>query len=457
MHRSNVPARIDRVTHRHRLTGFTLIEMMVSLAVITVVLGLVGLIFQETTRATRASASQSEAQAWLRQAEQQLRADLADIDLANSTLVLVGRKIPFRQVGLTQDDVAARNGYFLDELGDNYTRDDLLADRPDDGLRADLMMFFRQQAPSQAPPTDVGTGQNDRFNQVLLSGVPAGPVLVAWGHASQVSAADLADEDFSDAVHIQPAGGFSPIPAVDWTLARRATIVPPDPSASTSFSNADWRRIIAGWSDDPDEAGDVAPLDLTTFFANLNAEIDESPYEPRGFVPRQVRDVLYFRGGAGENDRFIAAITPNPRADMASNLALAIAPGCVWFQVEFLMPEDPRNMAAYDTPDASDSDFSRRFDGPVWVPLPSETDQPIVFGPDSTQNRQLVGTAESGRLLRRREQFADVLLRDFPSVQQRIQNIRLWPYAIRVTIKVVDRNGNLGESPLERVIVHRFD
>ncbi|RMF72719.1 MAG: hypothetical protein D6744_16520, partial [Planctomycetota bacterium] len=174
-------------------------------------------------------------------------------------------------------------------------------------------------------------------------------------------------------------------------------------------------------------------------------------------------------GGDDEDidNRHIATVIENTPPDLSSNTAVQMLPGCAWFQVEFLMPEDPRNARTH--PDASQRD-----DMPRWVEVePGET---YVFVPDSPENREIVyrqwldrpSTPGSGEPPRgtRAAMFAAVI--------PRIENaggggagvqlgsigtnriIRLWPYAVRVTVRVFDPQGRM-ESPIVRRYVHRFD
>ena len=84
--------------------AFTLIEMLVSLAVVSVALTVVGVVFSVTTRAVSQAAALSEVQARVRQFALQFKEDFRFVDPSRSVLVLAGRT---QSAALSQDDLAA--------------------------------------------------------------------------------------------------------------------------------------------------------------------------------------------------------------------------------------------------------------------------------------------------------------------------------------------------------------
>ena len=163
--------------------------------------------------------------------------------------------------------------------------------------------------------------------------------------------------------------------------------------------------------------------------------------------------VLYASGAPGY-PRHVATVLETPPADLRSNLGLYMLPGCVWFQVEFLMPEDPRN--SLDHPDG----FQRN-DMPRWTEVnanPGLGSTTYVFVPDTAANRDLVAALDPNASIPNR-------LQDFALVDPNImpnpntvanRRIRMWPYAIRITVRVYDPKGRLDE-PVVRSLVHRFE
>jgi hypothetical protein len=172
---------------------------------------------------------------------------------------------------------------------------------------------------------------------------------------------------------------------------------------------------------------------------------------------RLINEVLY-RNATAASKHHIATVIEQPPADLRGNLGLQLLPGCAWFQVEFLMPEDPRN--SRDHPDPTQRDDMLR-----WTEI--EPGKTYVFVPDSDANRSLVADAyrrgDFSTLKRAsgggRFDFAQLYPPGPPtSGQDTIQNrvIRMWPYAIRVTVRVIDEKGRLDE-PIVRSLVHWFD
>ena len=165
-------------------------------------------------------------------------------------------------------------------------------------------------------------------------------------------------------------------------------------------------------------------------------------------------DLLLYRNGLAANHH-IATVVQNPPADLRSNLGVHMLPGCAWFQVEFLMPEDPRNSLDY-APDPDNNTISHRFDMPRWTQVqPGRT---YVFVPDTAASRDVVASQVWAPTEGTR--FDDFALVVPPAAggANTVANrrIRMWPYAIRITVRVFDPRGRL-EAPIVRSIVHRFD
>ena len=127
-------------------------------------------------------------------------------------------------------------------------------------------------------------------------------------------------------------------------------------------------------------------------------------------------------------------------------------PGCVWFQVEFLMPEDPRNSLDYGAYYSGSSLTSPRADMSRWVSV--KDGETYIFVPNTRANREVVCTSTTSNS--RIDDFA--LMDPTLSVPDTIENrrIRMWPYAIRVTVRVYDQQNRLVD-PIVRSIVHRFE
>jgi prepilin-type N-terminal cleavage/methylation domain-containing protein len=482
--------------------AFTLIEMMVSLAVLAVALAVIGVVFNVTVRVTRQAAALSELQARLRQFEVQLREDLRGCDPARSILVLVGRT---QAAALTADDIAARK-YFRVLTGDpsqvpagydpQYSP---VLDPNYSNPRADILMFFTNRPiASQAPPQQT----QEAFGDACRQGVRFAPNLVVYGHAALDQArfnAASGHFEFADRLeHIEQTSDgsnqperISRIPLTRWHLARRATICQPWPAGldpgypfNLWFTQSSCQRIARCVPQPPesDLPGDGAYLDFEGLLRSFSADffgVNDAPYllpyrfpmdNPVGLWQQvnvnSVYGLLYASFSSHPqipaDFHHVATVIENPPPDLAANLGVHLLPGCAWFQVEFLMPEDPRNSPEYSP--APNVVVSQRTDQPLWTEVePGET---YVFVPDTAENRAAVANLldASGRPTGRLLWFArldqcvnyphDSNVNPVGPPGGRL--VRMWPYGLRITVRAIDPRGRLNE-PLVRTVVHRFE
>lgn len=502
------PAGAPAATPRHRARGFTLAEMLVALGVMIVAMTVVATVFSLTTRTAATSTGLAEAQTLLRAFTQQIEADLAGVDPRNSVLVIVGRT---QQASLTADNIAAKR-YLRTLVGDpnqvatGYQPEFAPAtDRPNDpnggeysDPRADLLMFFTQRPlASQAPPPDLNPPGPANQNYPFLIGAKMSPSQIVYGHAAideavQVGTSSPPTYNFANNLkHIRPSvsGGPSELPITRWPLARRQTII--RNTASTTdlgFDAAEFERIVRSHSDpskSPNDPGDAAQLNFSEFLRRFGPQLDATtrlpnlntsmavlrPYTFSREVRWQTGRDLIEGGGSAPGVlvsptsvaprvfRHVATVIEDPPGNLRSNLALQALPACGWFQVEFLMPEDPRNARDYFDARSSPPAPGRnlRGDMPRWVSVPDN--QTYTFVPDTDENRRLVASLANtaGVPSGRAADFAQSPP-PAPGAPGTIadRRIRMWPYAIRITVRVYDRLNRFTE-PLERTIVHRFD
>lgn len=515
--------------------------MLVSLAVLTVALSIVGVVFGVTTRAAGQSAAYAEVQGYLRQFASQFEADLRGVDPARSILVMSGRT---QAVALTQDDLDARR-YYRIAVSDpatarpgfdpTYSAGDpnSLSDGVYQNPRADLLTFFTNRAvPSIAPSLN----PTDPLSASASSGASLAPVLVTYGHAAVGQAvwngSSWTYPNDSDLRHIQQTIGsnldnleLSVLPGTRWHLARRQVIIDPNvnPNQLTFDSTYDlsvFPRIMRAQPDlPPGRPGDVARLNLSEFFRDLGPSpisiAGDSraalliPYgfdragggggggagapgfpgwigDPLGAVLRdRIEKLLYppvtYPAGSAQALRHFATIIENPPADLRSNMGMQLLPGCVEFKIEFLMPEDARYSSRYIGYLGSVLKTAQTSDVPRWATVrPGET---YAFVPDSPENRSVIisqaldGIATYERingfsrldapppgtfqqLVNWHQRPVQPLGGQLPNpalVDDAIRNraVRLWPYAIRVTVRAIDGRGRLPE-PVTRTFVHRF-
>ncbi|MBL8878450.1 MAG: prepilin-type N-terminal cleavage/methylation domain-containing protein [Phycisphaerales bacterium] len=464
--------------------AFTLVEMLISLFVIAIALTIVVTAFAVTTRTTRQAAAYAEVNNWVRQFTLQLEDDLRYIDPANSALVVVGRT---QKAALNEDERQAGKVWRVlvgdpDSVQAGF--DPSFAQQSDPTVtqysdpRADILMFFtnrpsQSQAPAfrpeNAPPNDQSVQEQFR------NGARTAPIQVVYGHAS-----------YGDYATQQPSGQAqwtnalrhinsndrrqtaSQIPLSQWHLARRVTLFdmqsPPSPAQASNFfdffsvgDTVSWDALTRCYPSDDRYAADVArffsldaflgPAGLSTY-----AAVNSRPYLFDS-APRQlVENILYHPNG--RNDFHVATILREPPVDLRSNLGLHLLPGCAWFQVEFLMPEDALNSP--DNPNSIGSASQR------WAE--AKDGDFCVFVPDTDANRAVIAQqTPSGTFSNNRIDTFSLVDPDGPDNvpntgdEDTVANrrIRMWPYAIRITVRAFDPKGRLPE-PLVRTIIHRF-
>jgi hypothetical protein len=360
---------------------------------------------------------------------------------------------------------------------------------------------------SQAPPAEANPNDPNRFP--YASGARFAPVQVVYGHAA-IDEPERVDPGpppvyrFADRLRhisqwVDRTTQRSVLPATRWHLARRVVILEPYPSTGGPVprDHVLFDGSATGPADDPAKdrpyprilrldntqniAGDVARLNFDEYLRRFGKDFGYGSGAPRAaslnpYVDSNWRrggnpglDELVFKllgpGGAGDfirsdgssaGQRHVATILEEPPPDLQGNLGLHALPACAWFQVEFLMPEDPRNGRDYFDPRRGRR--NRPDDSLRWVEV--KPDSTYVFVPDTQENREIVASQvdSNGRpLIGPNLRLGDFALAD-PSGDDTVANrrVRMWPYAIRLTVRVYDRGGRL-RDPIERSIVHRFD
>lgn len=463
-----------------RRSAFTLVEMLVALAVMVVALAIVAQVFSITTRTASQASAIAEAHEAARAFLDELRADLDAIDPAESVLAIYGRT----QVAALTPELRQANSRWRVMVGDprqvksGAGFDPRLTVTPPPQFsdpRADILMFFTErQMPSLAPPTGTVSGpppQRD-FNLALQRGAKISPSQVVYGHASLAQAAPAGSSwSFSGLTHVEssdPVRQLSPLPLARWQLVRRQALVydPPGESLDLDFTPQDMNRVMACYSDVNGLPGDAVTFEFSSFLQWMSSPtiLSRSPYPFKlgdatawnNAELDRIADVLYPANNAQRSLHQIATLVERPPPELQTNMGLRRLPACAWFEVEFLMPEDPRN--GRNCPDSA-----ARADTPRWVSVPPGAH--VVFVPDSEANRTEViaqHTRTGAGAIRR---FAPLLPETpvqpppTPPGDPRDPSnydIRLWPYALRVTVRVFDSRGRLSD-PIVRTLVHRFD
>ena len=490
--------------------GFTLIEMIVALAIMVVVLAVVSNVFSLTANTARTATAISDVENATRDLFIDLEQDFDGIDPTESILVLVGGT---QVASRTQAELEAGLMWQVlvgDPRNVRSTFDPRFNTNPEySPPRNDIMMFITKRPGTSAAPAPQ-PNSNDEFQKALTSGAPISPQLVVYGHAALAQAYKTGGGTYDwpgpgEWTSIVPRSGrsddLSAIPVTRWHLARRATLLGAPPNGATT----NWASVqtfvkelakLGAVSANGQFAGDgMDYLNLRELLDDFSVDPLQplrasmplaSPYEFSENGPNagqtnvqwsnNARDAIRYLlfgnrtlGSPEVRNRHIATVIENTPPDLASNTAVQLLPGCAWFQVEFLMPEDPRNSRVH--PDAAQRD-----DMPRWVEI--EPGQTYVFVADRPENRDIVysqwldkpsnkGGNEPPPPGSRARMFANLIppgaapsgggAAGIPFGSKGTNRvIRLWPYAVRVTVRVFDRDGRM-ESPIVRSFVHRFD
>jgi len=485
--------------------SFTLTEMLVALAVMILAMAMVTQVFSVTTETAAISSAIADVELQLRNAAEQVRLDLEDCDPRKSVLAIYGRT---QAAALTEDKRLAGQ-YYREMIGDPGSldgSDPVFSATPPleySDPRADIMMFFTNRpCVSQAPPR--GLPAND-FQRRLQLGKEHSPVQVVYGHAAVAvpvwNGVTWNFPAYNALRHIQNninSNVLSELPSTRWHLARRQVLVEQtdmggqyDFGADAAVYDSIRRCCDTSYAPNPTRyAADSVFFDMDAFLKRFQplaildngySLAERSPYVmpvPSGsaYIPPAstpgwgntplqyplISDIFYGPFPVSQQyNHHVATIVEQPPLDLADNLGLHLLPGCVWFQVEILIPEDPRNSRKHTLSD-------QRRDTPRWVAV--EPGQMYVFVPDTEENRDLVRQPGIGSINvstlpggPRISTFAkitpgfgdlDVNYGGGDTVNNR--DVRMWPYAIRVTFKAIDRNGRL-EKPITRCLVHWFD
>ena len=497
--------------------GFTLIEMLVSLAVLVLALSIVSVVFTTTTRTASQSAAYSEMHNYVRQFMEQIEEDLRYVDPSSSVLVIVGRKQP---AALTQPQLDAGQ-YYRVQIGNKNLGvagyDPASATReqfPFSDPRADIIMFVTNRPTvSQGPPIDPITGAQYSYDEAARDGIPFGQQIVTYGHAALIDAKwngtnyELPSDAFgsADIRHIEtPKSGNdrrSILPANRWHLSRHSAIPRPpqtgEPLNKLRLVGDEPRRVVTCVPTTDTKAADVIPFNTALFFAGLNPNPNmlpanqpalQTPYSlqawnnitPPGWDGSisQVLKSLMYRSGSEMPAHHVATVLTEVPVELRSNLGVQMLPGCAWFQVEFLMPEDPRNSISYADPNEPNlpQPPQRRCDTPLWTSIEPNASRDLntyVFIPDTQANRQQIASQlQINPTTRQPVPIPDSRLESFARLDQNpardnppagapntvLSNrvLRTWPYAIRITVHVYDSRGRL-DKPIIRSIVHRFE
>ena len=446
--------------------GFTVIELLVSVAVLVGIMTMVAMIFATASKASGQAAASSTLYRYLRQATDALRADLAAVDPSTSVLFIGGTEIQAYKTEQARTSGQAMVSHRADVLS-FLTK------------RSVQPFVFEQPAPPTGP-------------------IPlADRVLVTYGHAdwAPLVSSGKTDNpwafDLSKLIRVEgedPANPVSPKPASQWHLARRIIAFPAATYAVSQGSGMG----------DPGDLGFTTDKFLTgdcdVFGDPLTSVL---PHLPPGFYhfnDAGGMQYVYCRYSAGTDHwyrspaagvwyvlyddgywyQFEGSYVPNPdhwvRWENGAMLPPILLPYpsrpsddptysnyitnvVNWFHVanptaghpgRVVVPSSlpvgaQKRLGSYFLPGCSEFRVEYTYDDPREILLDA-SDAPIFQHPVRWYT---VGTGEQ---MIWSQLAADPTDRTDP---------HRWPKALRITIRVYDQGGRL-EAPIEQTVIHTW-
>lgn len=332
---------------RVRPNGFTLAELVISVAVLSVMILLAGQVMNLTVQSTGQATALTTTTQRLRAFEETLREDLRHVPKGQSVMLIQGNPVNayWTQAGKDADNNGnAADGY--PNNGDPERADPL---RPGQlsPPRADILMYFTSRTTSSY----VRPGVSSSLEQVVIGHARIGDYVAEPTGEDQDG--DGGPYRFTPGLEAFPAATNgspsatipSPIPAELWHLARRAVLLLPPPAIDTS-----WPKVLHSRNSPTDRGirllrGQEDVVDNFNFAARVSVPQDPpwtSGDPPTGSFPFYLPAIF-----EGTPDPFGARpfqrseLDPTPPALYANRLGAYMLPHCASFKVEWSL--DPRS------------------------------------------------------------------------------------------------------------------
>jgi type II secretory pathway pseudopilin PulG len=343
------PTRVGQslyVSTSRRAPAFSLAELVVSIAILVVMMGLAGRVFTLSVESTNQANAVIEMSQTLRNLEETLRADLAGIDPTQSMLVIRGQEVDAYWTRAQQDSDSSANGGDQDPAGYEFAPDPERADpETDDRLirpRADILMFFTS-APTRS---------------IVDPNISANIAMSVYGHAEIGQLADdgswlleplefpkRSDGALDDPQVFRLGDVDAPfarwLPASDWHLARRSVGVIFQPRAYLEQRFDQDTIALAPEMPHSPTAGDDLSLNLLTGEIDfiINRDVIDPDDEPSFFT----EDVVDMKVVHDDLDAWLrrSKLDTKPPAKFRTLLGHYFLPNCASFKVEWAL-SDPR-------------------------------------------------------------------------------------------------------------------
>lgn len=308
-----------------RARAFSLVELVVSIGVLVLLLGMASQVMNLTVQATGQAQALVEVNQKLRVLEQTLRKDLLGVDRKHSVMAIVGNPINayWTKAGAeADDDKNPVNGY---PHGVDPVRNDPLVSERLERPRADVLMFFTErEATSNIHPLVRAPLQQIVYGHAVLgeygfTGCPSGEEYCFTPDALlEKFPLDPLDENT-----------FFSVPAEQWALARRNVLLSPTHPAVPLMDPMPTRqndpRILRG------ETDVIENFVYETAVLEPSASAGLPQYLPEIFEPHGSElNVPYAR----------SRIDPTPPPAMAHTINQLFLDNCASFKVEWALDPD---------------------------------------------------------------------------------------------------------------------
>ena len=337
----------------YRRAGFSLAELVVSLGILVMMMGLAGQVMNITVQSTGQAKAITQVNQSLRAFERSLREDLRHVNPRSSIMVIQANPINayWTQASLDADDDDANpmDGY-------PHPRDPGREDRvrkypPDDEHplqlpRADMLMFFTKR-----PATSYVRYRYKNPSPSSQKPLTSNDQLVVYGHADLGEYVLDANEDwiferFPDAFPDLPEP--SPVPAANWHLARRSVLMLSSEPPAVNPDSPEWLDYEGTAGDLDDKSVLLGKTDVYSYFklggGPTFLDLIAMPYGEEGLLaPDAIHGYPWYLPEIFKNEvvlykRSLLAETPPPQ--LVDRLGHYFLSRCASFKVEWTLDPD---------------------------------------------------------------------------------------------------------------------
>lgn len=323
---------------QNRRPGFSLAELVISIGVLVLMMGLAGQVFSITIKSTGQATALTEITQQIRVFEETLREDLRNVEPGQSIMLIEGNPVNayWSQLGKESDDNdSPKDGYgFLrDPLREKV---DANGNAQLESPRADVLMFFT----ARTATSQVNPAVSSRVQQVVYSHANLGE------YSPDPTQEMTITQEFSNANVFGLSNGAVLLPAQQWHLGRRSVLVLPNGLGDIAGA-VSWNDLV-----DSDDGLGIKSLvdgevDIVSDFRFEDIII--RPFDPKSewdtkepwYLPAVFGDTSNSARQEWHKPSSRSLLDSNPPAMMANRMGSYFLPHCASFKVEWSL--DPRS------------------------------------------------------------------------------------------------------------------